>query len=141
MKKHRKKLIFILVILVAFVVSIFLIKVAKVRNQDNLLNRFQCIFFDKNTINVSGINVDLQKIVISSVEEDKIIFKNGQKTSGIKNEYGGDNFKIFYNKKLIGQAGIFKTNWWHTHDYFFEIVKTDTDTICYFKVIAYITWI
>lgn len=55
-------------------------------------------------------------------------------TSKIKNEYGDENFKIYYNKKLIGQAGIFKTNWWHTHDYFFRFFRTKTNISFDFNV-------
>ncbi|MDX2174436.1 MAG: hypothetical protein SFY56_15140 [Bacteroidota bacterium] len=106
------------------------------RNQDTILNRLQCQFFDKNTINVSAGDIDLDKIVIESLEENKVVFKNGKKTSKIKNQYGGDNFKVFYKNKLLGQAGIFKTNWWHTHDYFFKVFKTCTNIAFEFEVIG-----
>lgn len=136
MKKHRKYKLLILYLIVTILASGLILNSSYFRNQDTIFNRLQGKFFDKNTINVSVDDIDLDKIAIESIEENKVVFKNGKKTSKIKNQYGGDNFQVFYNNKLIGQAGIYKTNWWHTHDYFFKVFKTNTSIAFEFKVIG-----
>lgn len=114
--------------------SFFVIKNVNFQNQGNLLNKTQSYFFDKNTLNVTGSNIDIDKVIIESIESGNVIFKKGNKVSKINNEYGETNFNIFYDNTLIGQAGIFKTNWWHIHDYYFKIIKTDTNIFFNFNV-------
>ena len=134
--KKRKTAIFIILGFLLIGFCVFL-KVYTFRNQDNLLNRLQIIFFDKNSIAVTGENIDLDKVTIECLEYSQgIVFEKGRKVAKIKNEYGGDSFKIFYDGKPIAMAWIFKTNWWHTHDYFFDITKIDTIFQFKFNVIG-----
>jgi hypothetical protein len=134
MTKRRKRAYSILFIILTTLTAGVILNSSAFRNKDNILNRIQCIIFNKNTISVSTTKINVDSIKIESMEEGKVVFKDGKMTSNIKNQYGGDNFKIFYNEKLIGQAGIFKTNWWHTHDYHFNILRTKNNITFYFKV-------
>ena len=104
------------------------------RNQDDLLSKLQNLLINQNTVLVTGANINLEKVSIKCIETNQMIFENGKKVSNIENEYGGDNFEVFYDNKLIGKSGIFKTNWFHTHDYFFKINKLKNDLIFEFKV-------
>jgi hypothetical protein len=117
MTKGRKGAFLILFIILTILTAGLILNSNAFRNQDTILNRIQCMFFNKNTISISATDINPDSIVIESIEENKVVFKGGKMISKIKNQYGGDNFNILYNKKLLGQAGIFKTNWWHTHEY------------------------
>ena len=63
---------------------------------------------------ISGDDIDLDKITIKSIEKNKVIFENNEIISKIKNQYGGDNFLVYYGDELIEQAGIEKKSWWQT---------------------------
>lgn len=134
MTKGRKGAFLILFIILTILTAGLILNSNAFRNQDTILNRIQCMFFNKNTISISATDINPDSIVIESIEENKVVFKGGKMISKIKNQYGGDNFNILYNKKLLGQAGIFKTNWWHTHDYYFKVFRTNTSISFDFNV-------
>jgi len=115
MKFQKKKLVIFIIL-----------KYTNLNYQFYFTNRFIIFFVDKNFISISTDNVELNKVEILSVEEKMILFKNGKKLSNIKNEYGDNTFKIYYDNILIGEDGIFKTNRWHTHSYNFHVFRTDS---------------
>ena len=128
MKKGRTKTRIIFASLLGIVLILFFtFKNYNFHQGDNLLNKLQCMLFEKNTISVTGENIDINKITIELIEYSQgVVFKNGKKVKRIRNEHGGDNFKVFYDGLLIAQAGIFRSGWWHTHDFFFHIIKNDS---------------
>lgn len=131
MTTKHKTLLSILLITCTLFVSFCLVNL---RNQDNLIGKLQNLLINQNSVLVTGINIDLDKVSIKCIESNRMIFENGKKVSNIENEYGGDNFEVFYDDKLIGKSGIFKTNWFHTHDYFFKILKIKNELKFDFKV-------
>ena len=93
MKKRHKKIGIICISLLGIVLILFFI--FKFQFQ---FFHFQDVLFDKNTISVETENIDANKITIELIDYSSgVIFKNGKKVGRIKNEYGGDNFKIFYD--------------------------------------------
>ena len=136
-RKRKIIIIIALAIIVALIGFFIFLKFCTFRNQDNLLNQLQIVFFDKNSITVTGKNIDLNKITVECLEYSQgIVYAKGRQVAKIRNEYGGDSFKIFYDGKPIAMTWIFKTNWWHTHDYFFDITKIDTTFQFTFNVIG-----
>lgn len=136
MQNRRKRQIYILLTISTVLVVFFGFKNYKFSNYDNTIYRLQCSIFNANTVTVKTKKLDINKVVIKSIEDNKIVFEGGKETSKIKNQYGGDNFEIYYENKLIGQAGIYKTNWWYTHDYYFDLVKTGSRILFRFQAIG-----
>jgi hypothetical protein len=132
----NRKIIFASILGIVLILFFILSKYWNFREQYYLTNVLQCTLFDKNFIFVEGENIDINKITIelNNDLQQGIVFKNGKKVKRIKNEYGFESFKIFYDSLLIAQAGIFKTNWWHTHSYFFDVIKKDSTFDFNFKV-------
>lgn len=117
MKTYLKKLISILLILTSLAI---------------LFNIIKFKLFD-NTIMISGDDIDLDKITIKSIEKNKVIFENNEIISKIKNQYGGDNFLVYYGDELIEQAGIEKKSWWHTHNYYFYFFALNAEIVFEFS--------
>lgn len=134
MYKRQKSYIIILLTISTIFVVLYGLKNYKYSNYDSIIYRLQCLIFNENSLTVKTKNLDIKKVVIKSIEENKIVFEDGKETSKIKNQYGGDNFEIYYDNKLVGQAGIFKTNWWYTHDYCFDLLKDNSKIIFHFQV-------
>ena len=125
MKKGTSKTKIIIASLFGFAVILFFIFLKEERQY--LFDVMQCTLFDKNLIFVEGENIDINKVTIESINYSQgVVFKNGKKVKRIKNEYGYEDFKIFYDGLLIAQAGIFKMNWYNTHTFYFNIIKKDS---------------
>ena len=137
MKKVKTKIIIASLLGFVFISFLAFLNYSRFPQEEKfyILNVLQCVLFDKNTILVTGKNIDINKITVELIDESQgVVFKNGKKVKRIKNEYGGDNFIIFYDSLLIAQAGIFKTNWYHTHTYCFDVVKKDSTFDFNFRV-------
>lgn len=106
-------------IIIAILIGLLYLRNADCRNQDNLINRLQCILVDKNSIIVLGLPENTKDIEIRLFSK-KLIFKKGEKVATIPREYGNIDFLIYLNDRLIGQTGIFNCNWWQTHDFIFD---------------------
>ena len=55
--------------------------------------------------------------------QNNILFENGIVKNKIQNEYGDMIFDFYYENKQFARVGHFKTNWWHSHDYYFSLIK------------------
>ena len=117
----KKPLIITLAAAVVLAVALFLLWNMDVRNRDNIANRIQCLLYDKNKVIVKG---PADSVEIRLLGYDKrTIFHNGKKTGRIPRDYGDICFKLYYRDQPIGEAGIFNTNWWQTHDFIFDFTQ------------------
>jgi hypothetical protein len=132
MRKFLKLLIGLIIIVI--LIGLLYLRNADYRNQDNLINRLQCILVDKNSIKVLGLPENTKDIEIR-LFSGKLIFKNGEKVASIPRKYGNIDFRIYLNDRLIGQAGIFNCNWWQTHDFIFDFSSQHIENFK-FKVIG-----
>lgn len=95
-------------------------------NQDTGLQRLKIMLFDENYLAVQGdgvkINENEIKVIWNSERrKGKVIWENGEKVGVIGNEYGPQNFEVFYYNKRIGGVSHMKTNNWHTHSYHIKV--------------------
>jgi len=135
MKNKKTKIILAILLFGGILILSIFLKNDYHFQQQYLFNVLGCTLFDKNVIFVEGKNIDVNKVTIELIEESQgIIFKNGKKTKKMKNEYGGNTFKIFYDSLLIARAWIFQTSWYYTHKYFFNIIKNDSTFDFNFRV-------
>jgi hypothetical protein len=118
--------LFIGLLLISSSVGVVYFGTADFRNQDNLMNRLQCLYSDKNTIEIKEGLHDVNDFEIR-LYSGNVIFQSGQQNTSIPRRYGGVDFLIYYKSILIGQAGIQNRNWWQTHDFIFDFTSQETE--------------
>ena len=92
-----------------------------VRNRDTFANRFQCFLYDKNKVIVKGMTDSVEIRLLGY--DKRTIFSNGKKRGRIPRDYGDICFKLYYRNQPFGEACIFNTNWWQTHDFIFDLTQ------------------
>jgi len=115
--------------ILTIIIGVF--KFSNFRNTSSFLSHISNILNDNNNIKVVCKNINNQKLTIKWISEqsgDKLIFSDGKQSGRINNEYGKNGFIIYYKDKEICNCGHFKTNDWHTHDYYFSL-QNNHDTI------------
>ena len=117
----KKSLIIISVAVAVIAVALLFLCNLDVRNRDNLVNLIQCILCDKNKVIVKGM-ADSVEIKLEG-HDKRTIFSNGKKTGRIPRDYGDICFKLYYRNQPFGEACIFNTNWWQTHDFIFDLTQ------------------
>lgn len=117
----KKSLIIILISAAAIAVALLILCNLDVRNSDNLVNRIQCLLCDKNKVIVKGMTDSVEIRLLEN--DERTIFSNGKKTGRIPCEYGDISFKLYYRNQPFGEAFIFNTNWWQTHDFIFDLTQ------------------
>lgn len=132
MSRKRKILSIVLVFILMITGFLFYLKFYYPNNVDTVLLRVKLSLFDENYITVKGDSVKINDNEIKVTwscdgVKERVIWENGEKVGVIENEYGPQNFKVFYYGKLIGHAGNWKTNNWHTHSYIIELHYLDAN--------------
>ena len=119
--KMIKKTIFIL--LTSIILFLLYVNFAVEGRKDNLMSKLKVFIFDNNSLNVESENNHIINSLKIIDNYDRTLFENGETKNRIQNEYGHTLFNIYLDNEYYAQAGHFKTNWWHTHDYKFIIKK------------------
>ena len=114
---------FILISLLGIVLLSLYINFYVEGRRDNFFSKVKVFVFDTNSLSVeSDKNFDINKIMIKDFQNN-ILFENGIVKNKIQNEYGDMIFDFYYENKQFARVGHFKTNWWHSHDYYFSLIK------------------
>lgn len=117
----------------ALVLSILLLIASwpSFRNYDNVFCKFGTSLFDKNTYKIKG-NEDvlsgLDVIWMSEQHQGQLLIRKGRVEGSIKDDYGKNIFHVLYDGCQVIELYHYKTNWWHVHDYIFE-VYSESDTL------------
>jgi len=118
-------------LLLIFFFFTFFLKYIVPENQDNPISKIATKLYNRNDLHLHiGENLSRRSISIEDNSGNQIYWK-GIKVGNIDNEYGHTVFYIYKDGQLVAEAGHFKTNWWHTHSYEFdisqdeEIIKTE----------------
>ena len=123
----RRYIISIILLFIATAIfsSYFYLQVisSTVKNTDTITNKIACRLFEQNTISVhTAGNINKQDIQIKVGKRS--VYANGMQEERIGQAYGWVKLKIYYQDQLISEISHFKTNNWHTHDYLFELEKS-----------------
>ena len=122
MRQQMKKTLTITLVAAAVIAAALLFPWnLDVRNRDNLANRIQCILCDKNKVIVKGMTDSVEIRLLGY--DKRTIFSNGKKRGRIPRDYGDICFKLYCRNQPFGEACIFNTNWWQTHDFIFDLTQ------------------
>ena len=121
----------ILLLLISSVSFVIYINYFVENNKDSFISKLKVFVFDCNSLEVNCECVELENQFVIKDNFDRVVYKNGSSASKIKNEYGHTVFYFYLNDSIIARAGHFKTNWWHVHNYTFNISR---DTIIDFDI-------
>lgn len=97
-------------------------------NSDTLLCRISNLLNRNNTIQLTCHGLVKSEVSIkwySDDVSDKSVIKNGRETKKISNHYGPSYFLITLENGQSAKVGHFKTNNWYSHNYKFDITKSD----------------
>jgi len=93
-----------------------------VKDEDYIITKITSRFFDFNEFEVRvDSKLDINNFKIINQNSGKTIFKNGQASKGIKNDYGHCIFELYWKEKRVYEFGHFKSNNWHTNSYILEV--------------------
>ena len=84
---------------------LILFRVGTFRGSDSdILQVLNKILVGNSMIVNTSSDIELEKIKINISFSDKVVFENGIFNNNIGEHYGGPNFDVYYENKLIGRA-------------------------------------
>ena len=99
---------------------LILFRVGTFRGSDSdILQVLNKILVGNSMIVNTSSDIELEKIKINISFSDKVVFENGIFNNNIGEHYGGPNFDVYYENKLIGRALHYNTNDWYVNEFIF----------------------
>ncbi len=114
----NKKPVIIIIGLIG-ILLIFQTGVFRNSNSD-ILQFMNKVFVGNKMIVKTSEDIQEEKIRINIISSDKVVFNNKKFLDNIGDVYGGPNFDVYYEDKLIGRALHHNTNDWYVNEFVFK---------------------
>ncbi|MGQ1786841.1 MULTISPECIES: hypothetical protein [unclassified Saccharicrinis] len=119
-----RKRIYILLVVLTCLLSVTLTRLGLFSTSDSDIIQVINKVFAGNSILVNSTGgIELDKVTIQILGET--VFEKGKYLNNIKDTYGGPNFDVFYDDKLIGTVYHYNTNDWYVNQFKFDFYFED----------------